>query len=142
MVPSRASTLPLPHGWPRRARSAVVHAISLATASLTSARGWASESWNPRVRLNEENLGLRGEIALLREELRVKDARMARIPAQRRPHYPPAERLAILELRAARGRRLHLSALVPASSDPAALWRDREVRQPRHHREMHQVVEG
>ena len=27
---------------------------------------------------------------------------MERIPAQRRPHYPPAERLAILELRAAR----------------------------------------
>ena len=28
---------------------------------------------------------------------------MLRIPAQRRPHYPPVERLAILELRAARG---------------------------------------
>ena len=28
---------------------------------------------------------------------------MTRIPAQRRPHYPPTERLAILELRAARG---------------------------------------
>jgi transposase InsO family protein len=28
---------------------------------------------------------------------------MRRIPAQRRPHYPPNERLAILELRAARG---------------------------------------
>ena len=97
-----AATRSLPHGWTRRVRSAVVHAISLATASLTSARGQAADSWNPRVRLHEENLGLRGEIALLREELRVKDARMARIPAQRRPHYPPAERLAILELRAAR----------------------------------------
>ncbi len=28
---------------------------------------------------------------------------MQRWPAQRRPHYPPIERLAILELRAARG---------------------------------------
>ena len=28
---------------------------------------------------------------------------MERIPPQRRPHYPPVERLAILELRAARG---------------------------------------
>ena len=28
---------------------------------------------------------------------------MLRVPAQRRPHYPPTERLAILELRAARG---------------------------------------
>ena len=34
--------------------------------------------------------------------MRIKDARMLRIPAQRRPHYPPTERLAILELRAAR----------------------------------------
>jgi len=33
----------------------------------------------------------------------IKDARMERLPAQRRPHYPPIERLAILELRAARG---------------------------------------
>jgi len=103
MAPSRVSALPLPRGWPRRVRSAVVHAISLATASLTSAWGWAADSWNPRVRPKDENVSLRGEIALLREELRLKDARMARIPAQRRPNYPPAERLAILELRAARG---------------------------------------
>jgi transcriptional regulator with XRE-family HTH domain len=40
---------------------------------------------------------------LLREECRIKDARMQRISAQRRPQYPPTERLAILELRAARG---------------------------------------
>jgi len=45
---------------------------------------------------------LRQEVALLREKMRIKDARMLRIPAQRRPHYPPIERLAILELRAAR----------------------------------------
>jgi transposase InsO family protein len=35
--------------------------------------------------------------------MRIKDARMVGIPAQRRPHYLPTERLAILELRAARG---------------------------------------
>ena len=35
--------------------------------------------------------------------MRIKDARMEGIPAQRRPHYLPTERLAILELRAARG---------------------------------------
>jgi len=99
----RVCTTSLPQAWPRHVRSAVVHAISLATASLTSARGWAADSWNPHLRQREEVLGLRGEIALLREELRLKDARMERIPAQRRPHYPPTERLAILELRAARG---------------------------------------
>src|SRR5438128_8822559 len=35
--------------------------------------------------------------------MRIKDARMEHIPAGQRPHYPPVERLAILELRAARG---------------------------------------
>ena len=45
---------------------------------------------------------LEEEVALLREELRIKDARLARIPAHERPRYPPAERLAILALRAAR----------------------------------------
>jgi transposase InsO family protein len=102
MEPSRIGTPSLPRGWPRRVRSAVVHAISLAQASLVTTRGWAADSWNVRVRLQEENIGLRHEVSLLVEELRIKDARMARIPAQRRPHYPPAERLAILELRAAR----------------------------------------
>jgi transposase InsO family protein len=49
-----------------------------------------------------ENERLLQELALLQEEMRIKDSRMLRIPALRRPHYPPTERLAILELRAAR----------------------------------------
>jgi transposase InsO family protein len=75
----------------------------MARVALTTGRGWAADSWNARLRLNAENDRLRQEVGLLLEELRIKDARMARIPAQRRPHYPPTERLAILELRAARG---------------------------------------
>lgn len=39
---------------------------------------------------------------LLKEELRVKDQRMARVPPARRSHYSPTERMAILELKAAR----------------------------------------
>ena len=77
--------------------------VSLAHFSLTFARGCAANSINKRIRLQAEVGRLCEEIALLREELRIKDARMLRIPAQRRPHYPPTERLAILELRAARG---------------------------------------
>jgi transposase InsO family protein len=46
---------------------------------------------------------LHEEIALLREELRIKDARMCGIAAHRRPRYAPTKRLAILEVRAARG---------------------------------------
>ena len=42
-------------------------------------------------------------MALVREELRIKDARMEQIAPHRRPHYAPIERMAILELRAARG---------------------------------------
>jgi transcriptional regulator with XRE-family HTH domain len=84
-------------------RSAVVHAIGMARAALTTSRGWAADSWDAQLRLNAENDRFRQEVGLLLEELRIKDARMARIPPQRRPHYPPTERLAILELRAARG---------------------------------------
>jgi hypothetical protein len=38
----------------------------------------------------------------LREELRIKDARLAKIDPRRRPYYPPVERMAVLALKAAR----------------------------------------
>jgi hypothetical protein len=75
----------------------VVHAIGMARTALTTSRGWAADSWDARLRLNAENNRLRQEVGLLLEELRIKDGRMGRIPAQRRPHYPPTERLAILD---------------------------------------------
>ena len=95
--------LSLPKGWPARIRSSTVQAISLAHFSLTFARGVAANSINRRMRLQVEVDRLRQETALLREEIRIKDVRMELVPPQRRPHYPPVERLAILELRAARG---------------------------------------
>ena len=98
----QASHLPLPKGWPERVRSAVVHAISIAQFSIVYTRSWAANNRNARIRLKTQNDRLHQEVALLTEEMRIKDARMLRIPAQRRPHYPPIERLAILELRAAR----------------------------------------
>jgi len=64
--------------------------------------GWASDSMNTSLRQRAEVDRLQQEIRLLREEIRIKDARMQHIEAQKRPHYPPTERLAILELRAAR----------------------------------------
>jgi hypothetical protein len=66
-------------------------------------RVWAANSVNTRVRLKAENDQLTQEVALLREEIRIKDARMARIDPHRRPHYPPTQRMAVLELKAARG---------------------------------------
>jgi len=94
--------LPLPRGWPRRVRSAVIQAISLAGASMAATRGWAIDSMNTPLRQRAEADRLQQEIHLLREEIRIKDVRMQHVEAQKRPHYPPTERLAILELRAAR----------------------------------------
>jgi putative transposase len=48
------------------------------------------------------NHQLLAEVALLKEELRIKDSRLRRIPASQRPHYAPIERLAILALKASR----------------------------------------
>jgi len=49
---------------------------------------------NPELRQQAEEDRLQQEVQLLRDEIRIKDARM---------EYPPTARLAILELRAARG---------------------------------------
>ena len=65
-----------------------------------------------RVRLAGELERATNEIALLREAIRIKDARMASIEPRKRPHYRPTERLAILELRAARGWSLAQAARV------------------------------
>ena len=93
----------LPKGWPRSLRSAVLHAVALARVAVTSARDHVASGRDVQLRLATENDRLRHEIALLTEEVRIKDSRMARIPPRHRPHYPPIERMAILELRAARG---------------------------------------
>ncbi|MEA3225872.1 MAG: hypothetical protein U9Q07_07960, partial [Planctomycetota bacterium] len=94
--------IPLPKGWPDSVRSAIIHIISLAHYAITCARGWAANSINARVRLTAENDQLKQEIQLLREGLRIKNARMARINPHRRPYYLPTERMSILELKAAR----------------------------------------
>jgi len=98
MAKQTVPPLPLPKHWPSHVRSAAIHPIVLARFALTTARGQANSA-NPGsgriARLTDEILFI--------EEMRIKDVRMAGIPAQRRPHYLPTERLAILELRAARG---------------------------------------
>ena len=99
MAKQTVPPLPLPKHWPRRVRSAAVHAIALARLALTTARGQANSADHRTGRIAR----LTEELLLIKEEMRIKDARMKGIPAQRRPHYSPTERLAILELRAARG---------------------------------------
>ena len=118
--------LPLPRQWSRRVRTAVIHAISLAQFALTSAQGQIQRRHRPRGRRYAKIERLRQEIHLLKEELRLKDARMARVPGRRRPFYRPIDRLAILELRAARGWSLEQTAdrmlVTPAT---AASWMER-----------------
>lgn len=95
--------VPLPRGWRSHLKSATLHAISLARFSILRARGAAASHAQRRVRLAAQVERLREECAQLREEIRIKDARMGHIPPQHGPHYSPPERMAILELRAARG---------------------------------------
>ncbi|MCZ6654466.1 MAG: helix-turn-helix domain-containing protein [Planctomycetota bacterium] len=95
--------IPLPVSWCQHARSAMLHVISFAQSALAYSRGWAVNSQVARVRLQAENDQLRQHAALLTEELRIKDARVMRIPAQKRPHYLPIDRMSILEVRAAHG---------------------------------------
>ena len=80
-----ARLLTLPRGWPRRIRSAAVHAVSLSNFALTTALGWAAQSLNPSLRLRAELERLQQEIQLLREETRIKDSRMQQIEAPKRP---------------------------------------------------------
>ena len=114
--------IPLPRGWNQKVRSAVLHVLSLAQYTAVYTRSWAADSANQRVRLKADLDRADQENALLGEEMRIKDARVARMDPHRRPHYPPTERMAILELRVARGwsleqtaRVFHLSAATVAS---------------------------
>ena len=102
----------MPIGWPACVCSAVIYVISLAHYAIATARGWAAHSINARVRLTAENDRLNQEIQLLREEIRIKDARMAKVDPRRRPYYCPTQRMAILELKAARAWSLAQTAKV------------------------------
>ncbi len=104
--------IPLPKSWPTHVRAAILHVISLAQFATAYTRSWSANSIHSRIRLQAQRDRAVQELALLREEIRIKDARMASINPHRRPHYPPAERLAILELKAARGWSLEQTARV------------------------------
>ena len=83
---TKTPKLHLPKFWSSRRRSALVHVMALAQYAVVYTRSWAADSRNTRVRLRATIGQLQQEIALLRAEVRIKDARMACLPAQRRPH--------------------------------------------------------
>lgn len=89
-MPAKSSspTLPLPRSWTSRVKSAILQVISLAEFTMAHTRGWAANSPNSRIRLKADLDRAHQEIALLREELRIHQARMAQLPPHRRPYYP------------------------------------------------------
>ena len=95
--------IPLPRSWDTHVKTAILHVVALARYALTYSRSWAADSTNQRIRLKAENDRFQQELALRQKELRIKDARIRQMAPARRPHYPPTERMAILELRAVRG---------------------------------------
>jgi hypothetical protein len=102
MMNKKTPRITLPKSWTKHHRLAMHHVISLVRFATSYTRGWAANSMNPQARLKVENDHLRQEVALLQEEIRIKDARLGMISPARRPHCLPTERMAILELRAAR----------------------------------------
>jgi hypothetical protein len=82
---------PLPKHWLRCVRSAVLHAVSMANVAFTATQTRAENHFDPRTRLEATNDRLQRRVALLLEDLRIKDARMERLPAQRRLHGSPGD---------------------------------------------------
>ncbi len=72
-------TPPLPKRWPRHVKSAVLHAVSLASAALTLARSRVASIRDNKRRLRAHLEHAQTEIAQLREELDLKDARWSRL---------------------------------------------------------------
>jgi putative transposase len=94
--------IPLPKDWSAAIKAGCVQAVAMAHYALVHARAFGENSPLADVRRAAQIERLEAEVALLREELRIKDVRLGRIPPAKRPHYPPEERMAILQLKAAR----------------------------------------
>ncbi len=93
-------SLPLPKGWSKAARNAVLNVIGIVRIAMLAGREALIRNGGVKeARIHQ----LETDLAMTREELRINGARMKRIDPQRRPQYPPVERMAILQLRAMRG---------------------------------------
>jgi transposase InsO family protein len=100
---SEGLLIPLPRDWKRRIQCALLCCVGLERLALAEVRAGFEQALDPRARLLAELDALREAHAVQAEELRICRARLQCLPPQERPHYPPAERLAILLLRARAG---------------------------------------
>jgi len=85
--------IPLPSAWSKKVKSAVLHVTSLTHYALVAAHGWAANSINARVWLSSDKEQRNQEVRQLREEIRIKDTRLAKIDPRHRPYYPTTERM-------------------------------------------------
>jgi len=99
----RGDRAPLPTSWRQSAKRAVLEAMSISAAAFNINLGRWFENPLPQARQEAETERLRVENELLREELRIKDARLARMGPGTGPRYEQPDRMSILELRAQRG---------------------------------------
>ena len=105
---------------PKKVKSSILNVISLAHWAIVYTRSMCANSPQgtcngsagrkaengtcPQTnRLRGKLERTRNEISLLKEEIRIKDARMEKIHPKNRPYYTPYERMAILELKAIHG---------------------------------------
>ena len=124
--PGPSQDIPLPRSWPNHIKAGVLHAISLAHAAVVCSRGWAVNSSIERARLTSELRAAENEISLLEEEIRIKDARMAKMDPRKRPRYSPSDRMAILELKSARGwNRAETARTFQIEADTVSSWMER-----------------
>ena len=100
LCPQDLESLPLPKDWTANVRHAVLNVIGIVRIAMLSGREFLIQEDKPHVAQVHR---LETEVAMLREELRIKGERTRRIDPHRRPQYRPIERMAILELRAMRG---------------------------------------
>jgi hypothetical protein len=114
MVRCSANSEPkLPRGWTKVVRSGVLHALALANYVAACAA----------VKRRSTDERKDHEIAVLREMIELKDARMARMDPHRRPHYSPPERMRILELKAVESWSLErIAAIFQVTEPTVALW--------------------
>jgi hypothetical protein len=77
-------TLPVPRQWSEHIKSAFIHTISLASAAFTSTCALASKRKATVTRMKAELAQAYQEIALFREELKIKDDRFGRVSPVRR----------------------------------------------------------
>ena len=82
MAGRKPPQIPLPKSWKTHVRSAMLNVVSLAQYAAVYSRSWAVDSRNGRVRLKADKGRLLEELSGKNEEIRINDARMARIAPQ------------------------------------------------------------